>query len=94
VPVTGGTEGSVKAIPTGELRLVVPRADERQLVIEPRIPRAIPAPIARQQPLGDLVVRRGDEELGRVPVVADAQVDSAGWLAWLWPGGRPAEAAR
>src|SRR5262249_12000434 len=94
VPVTGGSEGSVKAIPTGELRLVVPRADERQLVIEPRIPRTIAAPILLQQPLGDLVVRRGAEELGHVQVVADAAVDSAGWLGWLWPGSRTAQAAR
>jgi serine-type D-Ala-D-Ala carboxypeptidase (penicillin-binding protein 5/6) len=93
IPVTGGADGSVKAIPTSELRLVVPRADERQLVIEPRIPRTLPAPILLQQPLGDVVVRRGDEELGRVRVVADAAVDSAGWFGWLWPG-RAAQAAR
>ena len=93
IPVTGGADGSVKAIPTGELRLVVPRTDERQLVIEPRIPRTLPAPVLLQQPLGDVVVRRGDEELGRVQVVADAAVDSAGWFGWLWPG-RAAQAAR
>jgi len=85
VPVRGGTDGSVKAVPTGELRVVVPRSDERQLVIEPRIPRQVAAPIMARQALGDLVVRRGDEELGRVGLVADARVDSAGWLAWLWP---------
>lgn len=93
VPVTGGAEGSVKAIPTGELRLVVPRADERQLVIEPHIPRTVSAPVLLQQPLGEVVVRRGEEQLGRVQVVADAAVDSAGWLGWLWPG-RSAQAAR
>jgi serine-type D-Ala-D-Ala carboxypeptidase (penicillin-binding protein 5/6) len=93
VPVTGGTDGSVKAIPTSELRLVVPRADERQLVVEPRIPRTLAAPVLLQQPLGEVVVRRGDEQLGRVQVVADAAVDSAGWLAWLWPD-RSAQAAR
>jgi D-alanyl-D-alanine carboxypeptidase (penicillin-binding protein 5/6) len=94
VPVTGGVEGSVKALPIRELRVVVPRSDERQLVIEPRVPRAVAAPVVARQPLGDLVVRRGADELGRVPVVADAPVDAAGWLAWLWPAGRSAEAAR
>jgi D-alanyl-D-alanine carboxypeptidase (penicillin-binding protein 5/6) len=94
VPVTGGVEGSVKALPAHGLRVVVPRSEERQLVIEPRIPRQVPAPVAAQQPLGDLVVRRGAEELGRVAVVADVPVDAAGWLAWLWPAGRTAEAAR
>lgn len=94
VPVTGGVEGSVKALPLRELRVVVPRSDERQVVVEPRIPRAVAAPVAAQQPLGDLVVRRGADELARVPVMADARVDAAGWLAWLWPAGRSAEAAR
>jgi D-alanyl-D-alanine carboxypeptidase (penicillin-binding protein 5/6) len=93
VPVTGGAGGSVKAIPVAELRLVVPRTDERQLVIEPRIPRKLSAPVLLQQPLGDVVVRRGGEELGRVRVVADTAVDAAGWLGWLWPG-RSAQAAR
>ncbi len=94
VPVTGGVEGSVKALPEHELRVVVARSDERQLVIEPRIPRTVPAPVSPRQPLGDLVVRRGAEELGRVVLMADAPVDAAGWLAWLWPAGRAAEAAR
>jgi D-alanyl-D-alanine carboxypeptidase (penicillin-binding protein 5/6) len=94
VPVTGGIEGSVKALPARELRVVVPRADERQLVIEPRIPRQVAAPIVAHQPLGTLVVRRGAEEVGSVPVMADAGVEEAGWLAWLWPSGRYAEAAR
>jgi D-alanyl-D-alanine carboxypeptidase (penicillin-binding protein 5/6) len=94
VGVTGGVEGSVKASPTRDLRIVVPRSDERQLVVEPRIPRLVAAPVAAQQTLGDLVVRRGGDELGRVPVMADAAVESAGWLAWLWPAGRSAEAAR
>jgi len=26
--------------------------------------------------------------------VSDGAVDQAGWLAWLWPSGRPAQAAR
>ncbi len=94
VPVTGGVEGSVKAVPTGELRLIVPRSDERQLVIEPRIPRQLAAPVGARQPLGDLVVRRGGEILGRVPLLADAGVEAAGWLAWLWPSERSAQAAR
>jgi serine-type D-Ala-D-Ala carboxypeptidase (penicillin-binding protein 5/6) len=94
VPVSGGVEGSVKALPVHELRVVLPRDDERQLVIEPRIPRSVAAPISAQQTIGEIVVRRGPDELGRVPVMADARVDAAGWLAWLWPSGRSAEAAR
>jgi D-alanyl-D-alanine carboxypeptidase (penicillin-binding protein 5/6) len=94
VPVAGGADGSVKAVPAGDLKLVVPRADERQLVIEPRVPRELAAPVAAGQPVGDLVVRQGDREIGRVGLVSDAAVEQAGWLAWLWPNGRSAQAAR
>lgn len=94
VPVSGGTEGSVRAMPVAELRLVVPRDGERRLVIEPRIPREVAAPVGAGQPLGDLVVRRGDVEIGRVALASDATVEEAGWFAWLWPAGSTAQAAR
>ena len=39
-------------------------------IVEARVPRLLQAPMQREQRLGEIVVRRGDEELGRVPVVA------------------------
>jgi len=94
VGVTGGVEGSVKALPAHELRLVVPRSEERQLVIETSIPREVSAPVQAGQPLGNLIVRSGTEEIGRVALTADAGVEQVGWFAWLWPPSRSAEAAR
>ncbi len=94
VPVAGGVEGSVKAVPARELKLVVPRANERQLVIEPRVAEELPAPVTAGQPVGDLIVRHGNHELGRVALLSDAAVEEAGWLAWLWPSSRAAQAAR
>ena len=40
--------------------------------------------MAKQQALGEIVVRRGTEEIGRVPVVADRDVAATGWFSWLW----------
>jgi D-alanyl-D-alanine carboxypeptidase (penicillin-binding protein 5/6) len=94
VSVAGGVEGSVKAVPAADLKLVVPRADERQLVVEPRVRRELPAPVTAGQPVGDLVVLQGDREIGRVALVSDAGVEQAGWFAWLWPSGQSAQAAR
>jgi len=84
VPVTGGTDDRVKALATGDLLLLVKRADDRGIVVEARVPRLLQAPVSRSQPLGDVVVRRGDEELGKVTVVADRDVAATGWLSWLW----------
>jgi hypothetical protein len=40
--------------------------------------------VRRRQPLGEVIVRRGDQELGKVAVVADGEVAATGWLSWLW----------
>jgi D-alanyl-D-alanine carboxypeptidase (penicillin-binding protein 5/6) len=83
VPISGGTE-SVKAIATDDLRVLVKRAEDKGVAVEARVPRQAQAPIRKQQSLGEVVVRRGDQEMGRVPVVADRDVAATGWLSWLW----------
>jgi len=92
VAVDGGTEASVTAIARDDLRLVVPVSD---VVVEPRLPRRVHAPVTRRQRLGKLVVRRGAERFGSVPLVADGEVESIGWLAWLasWVRSGPAVAS-
>src|SRR5438309_8949604 len=80
VPVAGGSEESVKAMALGDLRLLVKRGEDKGIVVEAHIPRLVQAPVKLRQPLGDIVVRRGDQELGRVPVVADRDVPATGWL--------------
>jgi len=87
VPVAGGSEESVKAMALGDLRVLVKRGEDKGIVVEAHIPRLVQAPVKLRQPLGDIVVRRGDQELGRVPVVADRDVPATGWLSWLWNRG-------
>jgi D-alanyl-D-alanine carboxypeptidase (penicillin-binding protein 5/6) len=92
IAVDGGTEASVTAIARDDLRLVVPVSD---VVVEKRLPRRVRAPVTRRQRLGKLIVRRGAERFGSVPLVADGQVESIGWLAWLasWARSGPAAAS-
>jgi len=71
----------------GDHRVLVKRGEDRGVVVEAHIPRLVQAPIRLRQPLGDVVVRRGDQELGRVAVVAEREVLATGWLAWLWNRG-------
>ncbi len=84
VPVASGDGDSVKAIATDDLRLLVKRSDDKGVAVEARIPRLLQAPVRREQPLGEVVVHRGDQELGRVSVVADRDVAATGWLSWFW----------
>jgi D-alanyl-D-alanine carboxypeptidase (penicillin-binding protein 5/6) len=94
VPVAGGTGESVQALAVDDLRVLVRRADDKGVTVEAKIPRLLQAPVRLRQPLGDIVVRRGDQELGRVPVVADREVPASGWFAWLWNRGLSASATR
>ena len=64
--------------------MLVKRADDKGIAVEARVPRLLQAPVRHRQPLGDVVVRRGEQELGRVAVVADRDVAATGWLSWLW----------
>jgi D-alanyl-D-alanine carboxypeptidase (penicillin-binding protein 5/6) len=84
VPVAGGVEENVQALALDDLRILVKRAEDRGVVVEARIPRLVHAPVRAHQPLGDIVIRRGEQELGRVGVIADRDVAATGWLSWLW----------
>lgn len=94
VPVSGGTQPAVQVVATDDLRLLVKRSDDKAVQVEARIPRLASAPVRKDQQLGEIVVTRGTEELGRVPVVAAADVPAAGWLAWVWNRGLTTAGAR
>ena len=83
VAVSGGTSDSVQAVAVDDLRIVVKRAEDKGVAVEARAPKLLPAPVRQKQPLGEVVIRQGDRELGRVGVVADRDVPATGWLAWL-----------
>lgn len=89
VPVSSGSAATVEALPVSDLRVLVKRAEDKGLAVEARIPRLVQAPVQRDQAIGEVVVRRGDQVLGRVPVVAGSTVASNGWLSWFWNWGLP-----
>jgi len=83
VAVSGGTIDSVQAVAVDDLRIIVKRAEDKGVAVEARVPKLVPAPVHQKQPLGEVVIRQGDRELGRVGVVADRDIPATGWLAWL-----------
>jgi D-alanyl-D-alanine carboxypeptidase (penicillin-binding protein 5/6) len=84
VAVSGGDAPSVQALATDDLRVLVKRGEDKGVAVEAHVPRLVSAPIRKQQALGEVVVRRGTEEIGRVPVVADRDVAATGWFSWFW----------
>ena len=84
IPVSGANGETVEAVAVDDLRVLVKRGDDKGVAVEARVPRLVQAPVRARQPLGDVVVRRGDQELGHVGVIADRDVASTGWLSWFW----------
>ena len=81
ITVSGGAVPQITGIAAGDLRLTVPRAGAGQVKIDLKVPSSIAAPVKKGQIIGEVVVTRGSESLGRVDVVAPADVASTSWWA-------------
>jgi len=82
IAVRRGTVAQVVGLASGDLRLTVPRADATKVKVEIKVPAEVAAPVKKGQVLGEVVVTRGGESLGRVEVVAASDVESTSW----WSG--------
>jgi D-alanyl-D-alanine carboxypeptidase (penicillin-binding protein 5/6) len=86
VRVWKGTVRETTLQPDGPVRITL-RADERAgLSYSVLVRSPVVAPVMRGQRLGDLVYTSGGEEVGRVPLVASTDVESAGLLRRIWDG--------
>jgi D-alanyl-D-alanine carboxypeptidase (penicillin-binding protein 5/6) len=82
VPVEGGEVEEILALAENDLRIVVPRKANMTPQVEARVPRLVNAPVQKGQLLGEAVIVKGDEVLGRTNLVADRDVAAVGWLGW------------
>jgi D-alanyl-D-alanine carboxypeptidase (penicillin-binding protein 5/6) len=82
IAVRSGTVAQVVGLASGDLRLTVPRADATKVKVEVKVPAEVAAPVKKGQVLGEVVVTRGGESLGRVEVVAASDIESTSW----WSG--------
>jgi D-alanyl-D-alanine carboxypeptidase (penicillin-binding protein 5/6) len=79
IPVAGGSAGTLTGIAAADLRFTLPRTEAGNLKVEVNLPPGITAPVKKGQVVGEVVARRGEEQLGRVAVVAAQDVDSTSW---------------
>jgi len=80
--VTGGSVGSFVGVAASDLRLMLPRGEAAEAKVDVRVPSQIAAPVAKGQVIGEVVVRRGEQQLGRVEVVAPQNIAGTSW----WSG--------
>ncbi len=81
IKVSGGAVTEIGGVAAKDLRLTVPRSGAAGVKVEVKVPDQIAAPITKGQVIGEVVVTRGSESLGRVDVLAAGDVARTSW----WP---------
>ena len=84
VRVWKGVARELAIAPAGPVRLTARDAERENLSCSVVIPRAVVAPVARGQEVGDLLYESEGEEVGRIRLVAAEGVQSAGFLRRAW----------
>lgn len=82
--VWSGAANQVKLGVDQPTYLTIPRGQRNNLEAMMNINQVIKAPIAAGEPLGEMVVKLGDQELLRQPLVALEPVEEGGWFKRLW----------
>ncbi|NOY52879.1 MAG: D-alanyl-D-alanine carboxypeptidase [Deltaproteobacteria bacterium] len=77
VVVTGARKKSVPLSAAADLFVHVRRGQESRVHRELSLPSVLPAPIIKGKAYGEIVVKNGDHELGRVPAVSTREIPKA-----------------
>jgi D-alanyl-D-alanine carboxypeptidase (penicillin-binding protein 5/6) len=72
--VYGGAQGYVPLLATNEIRIMVPRGVSERIVARVVYTGPVPAPVREGQPIGQLMVWRGDAKVLETPVQAAESV--------------------
>jgi D-alanyl-D-alanine carboxypeptidase (penicillin-binding protein 5/6) len=75
-------KGEAETVPVGSARAIsitIARGQGDSLQKETNVNAPLVAPLALHAPVGEYVVRSGDEVVARVPLVTLAKVDEGGW---------------
>jgi len=84
VRVWKGAGDQVDVVPERPLWVAIPKGSEAQLVETVSLRKSVVAPVRQGQVLGEAVAVLGDEEVGRVNLVAREAVPPGGFFKRLW----------
>ncbi len=77
-----GASAAIAVKPAGPVRLTARPEEMEKLTYSVLARTPLVAPVYKGQQVGDLVYSAGTEEVGRIPLLATADVESAGPLRW------------
>jgi D-alanyl-D-alanine carboxypeptidase (penicillin-binding protein 5/6) len=79
VSVGGGKKSEATIAYVGPLEVTVLKTRRPAIVLEPRLPDKVEAPVSQDQVVGEGVALLGDRELGRAPIVTVEAVARGSW---------------
>jgi D-alanyl-D-alanine carboxypeptidase (penicillin-binding protein 5/6) len=74
VAVANGSTAAVRPIAAEDSSFLVKRGQERNLEVRYQLPTVVTAPISKDQALGEIIVRDGEEVLAVIPAIAPEDV--------------------
>lgn len=74
VPVSKGNTDTVKAITNENITALVSKGDEKSIKKVVNVPEKLRAPLKKGEKIGELIVYKGDKEIGKYPLVCDRDV--------------------
>jgi len=77
VKVSKGTIDQVEAVAGAEIAMAVPKGQKQNFQGKVLLPEEITAPISKGQKVGEFVVLEGQDEIQRIPLLAQNQVSRA-----------------
>ena len=78
VIVEKGSPSLVNAIAEEKISLLVKKGEAGQVVKSSVLFKEISAPLTSGEPIGELLVYKNDQEIGRYPLVAETDIERAG----------------
>jgi D-alanyl-D-alanine carboxypeptidase (penicillin-binding protein 5/6) len=82
--VWGGAADEVPVAVAEPIVLTIPRGSYDALEAVTELDGVLAAPVARDQPLGTLQLKLGEEQLARIPLVAAEEVPSGSFFKRMW----------
>ena len=79
VPVRLGVTDTVTAVPAEELRLLIDKAQRGDVTTQITLEKSLTAPVSKDQKVGTLTIRAGEQVLGQIHMVAAEAVPRLSW---------------
>ena len=75
IPVKLGIADSVTAVPAGDGKMLIDKAQKSTVTTEVTLEQEVTAPVSHRQRLGTLTVKAGEQVLAEIPMVAETAVE-------------------